>query len=129
MVNCTCSVGAWSVRPMSGSDGRYMSIDSGPSAVRNDSNKVSANVPGVSIQWCSASLDRCRLPLLAQNRRRVSAENCVAIGGGKLERADVPHAIQHAHVVGIIAAEKDAVGADGSDQELQRGLGMQDGVV
>src|SRR6516165_10012568 len=34
---------------MSGSDGRYMSIDSGPSAVRSDSNKVSANVPGRSI--------------------------------------------------------------------------------
>ena len=44
------AVGACSARPMSGSDGRYMSIDSGPSAVRNDSNKVSANVPGRSIR-------------------------------------------------------------------------------
>src|ERR1700691_4142164 len=106
MVSGTCSVGACSVRPMSGSDGKYMSIDSGPSAVKNDSNKVSANVPGVNIQWCSASLDRCRLTLLAQDRRRVTTENFVAVGGGDGERADVPHAIQHAHVIGIIAAEE-----------------------
>jgi len=34
---------------VSGSDGRYMSIDSGPSAVKNDSSRVSANVPGRSM--------------------------------------------------------------------------------
>src|SRR5580704_2248353 len=122
MVSCTCSVGACSVRPMSGSDGRYMSIDSGPSAVRNDSNKVSANVPGANIQSCSALVDRRRLTSLAQDRRRVDAENLVAIGRGEIKRADVPHAIEHAHVIRIIAAQEDAIGADGGDQEFDGGL-------
>src|SRR5579864_603003 len=49
MVNCTCAVDASSARPISGSDGRYMSIDIGPSAVNSDSNNVSASVPGRSI--------------------------------------------------------------------------------
>ncbi len=49
MVNCTCTIGAFNECAMSGSDGRYMSIDSGPSAVRNDNNKVSAKEPGASI--------------------------------------------------------------------------------
>src|SRR5580692_2338408 len=49
MVNGTSRMGACSARAISGSDGRYMSIDSGPSAVKNDSNSVRANVPGVSM--------------------------------------------------------------------------------
>src|SRR5579872_5342548 len=49
MVSCTCAVEACSASPIAGSDGRYMSIDSGPSPVKSDSNKVSAKVPGRSI--------------------------------------------------------------------------------
>ena len=39
------------------------------------------------------------------------------------------HAVQHAHVVGIVAAEQHVVGADLLDQEFQHRRGMQDGVV
>src|SRR5690348_12794968 len=49
MVSCTCAVEACSAWPIAGSDGRYMSIDSGPRPVSSDSNKVSAKVPGRSI--------------------------------------------------------------------------------
>jgi len=37
--------------PIAGSDGRYMSMVNGPSAVRNDSNNVRPNVPGRSIVY------------------------------------------------------------------------------
>src|ERR1051326_2294303 len=49
MVSCTCAVEACSASPIAGSDGKYISIDSGPSPVKSDSNKVSAKVPGRSI--------------------------------------------------------------------------------
>ena len=49
MVSCTCAVEASSWRAMSGSDGRYISVVSGPIAVNAASNIVSAKVPGRSI--------------------------------------------------------------------------------
>ena len=49
MVSCTWTVDAPSACPIAGSDGRYMSMVSGPSAVRNDSSNVRLNVPGRSI--------------------------------------------------------------------------------
>ena len=67
--------------------------------------------------------------LLPEDRRRVSAENRVAVGGGDIGGLDLPHAFAGAHVVGIIAAEKDAVGAGRADQKFQRRLGVGDGVV
>src|ERR1700686_893140 len=51
MVSCTWTVDASSACPIAGSDGRYMSMVSGPSAVRNDSNNVRPNVPGRSIAF------------------------------------------------------------------------------
>jgi hypothetical protein len=56
MVNCTLAVGAASARPISGNDGRYISMESGPSAVSAANNKVSANVPGRSISFLSLPL-------------------------------------------------------------------------
>ena len=50
MVSCPCAVEAPSVRTMSGSEGRYMSVVSGPIAVNPASNAVSANVPGRSMK-------------------------------------------------------------------------------
>ena len=49
MVSCTCAVEAPSSRAMSGSDGRYMSVVSGPIALNAASNTVSAKVPGRSM--------------------------------------------------------------------------------
>ena len=49
MVSCTCAVEASSLCAMSGSDGRYMSVVSGPIAVMAASNAVSAKVPGRSM--------------------------------------------------------------------------------
>src|SRR5262245_19377389 len=49
MVNCACAVEALSWRAISGSDGRYMSVVSGPIALNAASNVVSANVPGRSM--------------------------------------------------------------------------------
>ncbi len=45
------------------------------------------------------------------------------------KRADVRDAIEHRHVVGIIAAEQHVVAADQADHHFQRFAGMQDGVV
>ena len=49
MVSCTCAVEAPSSRAMSGSDGRYMSVVSGPIALNAASRTVSAKVPGRSM--------------------------------------------------------------------------------
>ena len=49
MVSCTCAVEAPSRRAISGSDGRYMSVVSGPIALSAASNAVSAKVPGRSM--------------------------------------------------------------------------------
>src|SRR5262245_59537991 len=49
MVNCACAVEALSWRAISGSDGRYMSVVSGPIALNAASKVVSANVPGRSM--------------------------------------------------------------------------------
>src|SRR5579864_9379688 len=65
---------------------------------------------------------------LAQDLRRVTAENDVAVGCGNVRRTDLPHAFARAHVVWIIAAEKHPVGADRGNQKFQRRLGVQDGV-
>src|SRR4051812_16348127 len=50
MGSCTCEVGAFSRRPIDGSDARYISIDSGPRPVSIDNSKVSAREPGRSIR-------------------------------------------------------------------------------
>ena len=49
MVSCTCAVEASSWRAMSGSDGRYISVVSGPIALNAASIAVSAKVPGRSM--------------------------------------------------------------------------------
>ena len=57
------------------------------------------------------------------------AEDRGLVGVGNLQAAHVRDAIQHGHVVGVIAAEHDIVGADQADHRFQRLVGMQDGVV
>ncbi len=49
MVSCTCAVEASNWRAMSGSEARYISVLSGPIAVKAASNAVSAKVPGRSM--------------------------------------------------------------------------------
>src|SRR4029077_4033617 len=49
---------------------------------------------------------------LAQDLRRVTAENNVAVGSGDIRRTHVPHAFAGAHVVWIIAAKEHPIGAD-----------------
>ena len=49
MVSCACAVEAPSSRAMSGSDGRYMSVVSGPIALKRRQQAVSAKVPGRSM--------------------------------------------------------------------------------
>src|ERR1700730_5216083 len=55
---------------------------------------------------------------LAQDLRRVTAENNVAIGRGDVRRTYLPHAFARAHVVRIIAAEEHPIGADRGDQKF-----------
>ena len=49
MVSWTCAGDALSARAISGSDGKYMSVESGAIAVNAASRAVSAKVPGRSI--------------------------------------------------------------------------------
>src|SRR6202044_754313 len=67
--------------------------------------------------------------LLAQDLRRVTAENDVAVGRGDVGRTHLPHAFTRAHVVRVIAAEEHPIGADRGNQKFQRRLGVQNGVV
>src|ERR1700722_19693347 len=66
---------------------------------------------------------------LAQNFRRVTAENDVAVGRRNIRRTHLPHAFSGAHVVRVIAAEEHPIGADRGNQKFQRRLGVQNGVV
>src|SRR4029077_16553858 len=67
--------------------------------------------------------------LLAQDLRRVIAENDVAVGRGNVRRTHLPHAFAGAHVVRIIAAEEHPIGADRGNEKFQRRLGVHNGVV
>src|SRR5579862_8809081 len=67
--------------------------------------------------------------LLAQDLRRVTAENDVAVGRGDVRGTHLPHAFARAHIVRIIAAEEHPIGADRGNQKFQRRLGVQNGVV
>src|SRR6202008_2469250 len=67
--------------------------------------------------------------LLAQDLRRVTAENNVAVGFGDVRGTNLPHAFARTHVVWIIAAEEHPIGADRGNEKFQRRLGVQDGVV
>src|SRR5580693_1890900 len=49
--------------------------------------------------------------LLAQDRRRMAAQNGIAVGGRDGGGAHLPHAFARSHVVGIIAAEEHPIGA------------------
>src|ERR1700722_7077025 len=66
---------------------------------------------------------------LAQDLRRVTAENDVAVGRGDVRRTHLPHAFSGAHVVRVVAAEEHPICADRGNQKFQRCLGVQNGVV
>src|SRR5580704_3889579 len=51
----------------------------------------------------------CRHALLGENLRRMAVQNLFAIARRNIKPLHVPHAVEHAHVVGIIAAEEYAV--------------------
>src|SRR5580700_5910274 len=76
----------------------------------------------------SSSLDLSQT-FLAQDLRRVTAEDNVAVGRGDVRRTHLPHAFSGAHVVRIIAAEEHPICADRGNQKFQRCLGVQNGVV
>ena len=65
----------------------------------------------------------------ARNFSKLPLQDRRLVGIGNLQAAHVLHAIHHAHVVGIVAAEHDMVGADQADHGLERLARMQDGVV
>src|SRR5580700_5140117 len=104
----------------------------GKPAARNESlsSEVTARA-GTRIMPASAmnsSLDSSQT-FLAQDLRRVTAENNVAVGCGNVRRTHLPHAFSRAHVVRIIAAEEHPIGADRGDQKFQRRLGVHNSVV
>src|SRR5580704_5823340 len=66
---------------------------------------------------------------LAQDLRRVTAENNIAVGRGNIRRTHLPHAFAGAHVVRVVAAEEHPICADRGNEKFQRRLGVQDGVV
>ena len=51
------------------------------------------------------------------------------VGVGNVQAPHMRHAIEHGHVVRVIAAEQHALGADMADHEFQHRRRMQDGVV
>src|SRR5579864_2623061 len=89
------------------------------------------SLPGGGMKWPPAPMKTRAAPIRsqAQKRRRMAAEDGVAVGRRDVERTHMPHAIHHAHVVRIIAAEKHTVGAGRGDQKLERRLGVTDRVV
>src|ERR1043166_2512374 len=78
MVSCTCAVEAVSCRAMSGSDGRYISVVRGPTALRPASKAVSANVPERSMRTvatasAAAALAPCACALLLTEAMQAGA--------------------------------------------------------
>src|SRR5262245_62880937 len=80
------------------------------SAGRTRSRKGACRGRGAEQRLCTGAQD---LGLLARRDR---------------EAADLQHAVGHAHVVGIVAAQQHALGAGIVDQELEHLLRMHDGV-
>src|SRR6266545_8339902 len=65
----------------------------------------------------------------AEHARRIAAENQDTILRGDCQSLDACHAVEIAHVEGVIAAEQHAFRADRADQEFERLLGMEDRIV
>src|SRR5262249_25485707 len=55
----------------------------------------------------------------AEHRPRSPAENGRLLGGRNRQAANLRHALRHAHVEGIVAAEQHAVGARIADEESE----------
>src|SRR5579863_1740 len=72
-----------------------------------------------SVRFRSKPEQRCGMP----------AQDFIPVRRRNAERSNVLNTVHHAHVVGIIAAEKYAVGARRGDEEFQRRLGVADSVV
>src|ERR1700692_4402272 len=64
---------------------------------------------------------------LAQDLRRVTAENNVAVGRGDVRRTNLPHAFARTHVVRVVAAEEHPICANRGNEKFQRRLGVQNG--
>src|SRR5262249_40282874 len=60
--------------------------------------------------------------------QRAAAEDSCLVSGRNRQAAHVRHAIRHAHVEGIIAAEQHPLGARIADQERERLLRVHDGI-
>src|SRR5262245_64091054 len=77
----------------------------------------------------TASGERPRLVASrAEQRPRPSAENDRLIGGRNRQAANLRHALRHAHVEGIVAAEQHAVGARIADEEFKHLFRVHDGI-
>src|SRR5262249_23015946 len=64
----------------------------------------------------------------AQQRPRPPAENGRLLGGRNRQAANLRHALRHAHVEGIVAAEQHAVGARVADEEFEYLFRVHDGI-
>src|SRR5262249_4714283 len=64
----------------------------------------------------------------AEQRQSPSAENGRLLGGRNRQAANLRHALGHAHVEGIVAAEQHAVGARIADEEFERRFRVHDGI-
>src|SRR5262252_11097486 len=64
----------------------------------------------------------------AEQRPRPSAENGRLLGGRNRQAANLRHALRHAHVEGIIAAEQHAVGARIADEEVEHLFRVHDSI-
>src|SRR5262249_21287971 len=64
----------------------------------------------------------------AEQRPRPPAENGRLLGGRNRQAANLRHALRHAHVEGIVAAEQHAVGTRIADEELEHLFRVHDGI-
>src|SRR5262245_8780075 len=74
---------------------------------------------------------RDRAPLVAARAERPPrspAENGRLVGGRNRQAANLRHALRHAHVEGIVAAEQHAVGARIADEESEYLFRVHDGI-
>src|SRR5579872_4780431 len=93
---------------MSGSDGRYMSIDSGPSPVNIESRIVRANVPGRSISRSPAVTAKKLWPM-KESRLALAQRFHVQLGSQFVELFEELAGDRHAGMPALVAALRAAI--------------------
>src|SRR3954447_5228246 len=89
---------------------------------------VSSSVVNIILRASGGRPRRCLASRRAQQRLCPPPQDGCLVAGWYGQAADLEHAVRHAHVEGIVAAEQDAIDTRIADQKFQHVLRVHDGI-